>query len=227
MKLRLEDKLKAVNLRRKGLTYKEIRDKISGLSKGTLSGWLKYIELSEKQKLRIINKVKTASEAGRIKGAWVNRIKAQKRIESITSQAIDEFSELAKDPRFLIGLSLYWAEGTKASRNFQFINSDSIMIKTMMSWLREVCHIDRDQIGIRIYAHKIYAHKHPEKYWATIIGIPATDFKRTVYKPTPWTVKKNPIYMGCCRVELRGSDFYWKVIAWIKELEKTFFAPVA
>ncbi len=227
MKLRIEDRQKAIDLRRQGLTYNEIRQRIPKLSKGTLSGWLKNVELSDVQKNRILENVETTRHAGQIKGAWANRIKAQKRIEQINVLAIAEFKDLAKDPRFIAGLSLYWAEGAKTSGSFQFINSDPEMIKIMMSWLREVCNLSREEIGVRVYVHKVYSDEKPEEFWSKIVGVPVTDFKRTVYKPTPWTIKRNPSYMGCCRIEVRGSVLFWKVIAWIKEMQRFYFAPVA
>lgn len=222
MKLRVDEKSEAISLRQKGFTYNEIRATIPNLSKGTLSSWLRHVELDEKQKQRILEKVKTASHVGQIKGAWANHIKAQKRIDQISLLARVEFTTLVRDPRFLTGVALYWAEGAKISRCFQFINSDPKMIRVMMSWLQDVCKISPDQIGIRVYAHKIYADENPEKFWAGIVGIPASKFKKTVYKPTPWTTKKNPSYIGCCRIEVRGSELYWKTIAWISEIEKLY-----
>lgn len=227
MRQRVDDKRKAVALRMKGRTYSEIRAVIPNLPKGTLSSWLGHIELDEKQKQRILKKVESTSHLGQIRGAWANHVKAQKRIDDLSSIARAEFPVLAQDPRFLIGVALYWAEGAKVSRCFQFINSDPKMIRMMMSWLRNVCGVLDDQIGVRIYAHKIYAKENPERYWAGIVGISASKFKSTVYKPTPWTTKKNPSYIGCCRIELRGSELYWKTITWISELEKLFIAPVA
>ena len=227
MKLRLNEKRQAIALRQDGLTYNEIRAVIPGLSKATLSGWLKNINLTTNQRKRILDKIHSAAQAGRLKGSWTNRVKAEERIAQITNTALQEYIVLSKDPRFLVGVALYWAEGAKVSRSFQFINSDPKMIKTMMSWLRHVCKVNADQIGIRIYAHKIYADKNLEEYWAKIVNIPASDFKKTIYKPTPWTTKKNPSYVGCCRIEVRGSDLYWKTIAWIAELEKLYYAPIA
>lgn len=43
MKLRLADKQYAIDLRKQGYFYSEIIATIPNLSKGTLSGWLKYI----------------------------------------------------------------------------------------------------------------------------------------------------------------------------------------
>lgn len=78
--MRLNDKLKAIELRRQGKSYEEIKSIIFNLSKSTLSSWLKNIELTLEQKRRIKGRMKKGADRGRIKGAWVNR---QKRINSI------------------------------------------------------------------------------------------------------------------------------------------------
>ena len=54
-KTRLYSELKprAITLRKEGKTFSEIRAVIGKIPKGTLSGWLKHIELTQSQKIRI------------------------------------------------------------------------------------------------------------------------------------------------------------------------------
>ena len=218
MKLRLEDKYKAIKFRKNGYSYNEIRSKIPNLSKGTLSGWLKNIVLSDIHKARILSKVASGAEKGRTVGAWTNKKKSIDRIEKIQKVAEYEFYKYIKYPLFRIFLSLYWAEGAKKSRCFQFVNSDPEMIKIVLKSLREVFKIPESDIKIRLFIHKIYSDENCEGFWSRISNIPVKSFKKTVYKPTTHTVKKNPNYKGCCRIEISGSEFYWKVEKWIKML---------
>lgn len=214
MKLRLEDKNKAIELRKQGLTYNEIRQTIPNISKGTLSGWLKNIELEPYQKKRILKKIKDGSDYSRLKGAWSNKVKAEKRIKLIKLEAKQEFDSLMKDSLFPVGLCLYWAEGAKTSRSFQFINSDSTMIRIIMKWLRETLKINENEIKIKLYIHKIYDNEDCEKFWSGITKIDREKFLKTVYKLTIHKVKKNISYKGCCRIELKGSNTYWKITQW-------------
>ena len=78
-----------------------------------------------------------------------------------------------------------------------------------------------EEIKIRLFIHKVYAEENCEKYWSKIAEIPVESFKRTVYKSTVHSIKKNLNYKGCCRIELTGSEFYWKVEKWIKMLSTT------
>ncbi|MFA4995597.1 MAG: hypothetical protein WC536_00415 [Patescibacteria group bacterium] len=215
MKLRLEEKREAIKLRRDGYSYNEIRQIIPDLSKGTLSGWLKNIELNSVQKARIISKINSGAAKGRIKGAWTNKNKAIDRIKRIKLAAAKEFDGHALNPIFSIFLSLYWAEGAKKSRCFQFVNSDPEMVKIVLKCLRTLFNIPEEEIKIRIFIHEVYSNENCEEFWSKITNIPISSFKKTVYKPTIHNIKKNIDYKGCCRLELKGSEFYWKVQKWI------------
>ena len=221
MKLRLEAKRKAIELRRNGLVYSEIRKIIPNLSKGTLSGWLKNIELSPDQRKIILEKVKNGRGRSRIEGAWANKKKAIDRINKIQANAEKEYNKYKKNHLFYIFLCLYWAEGAKKSRCFQFMNSDPLMIRLVLKCLREMFKTPEEEIKIRLFIHKVYAEENCEKYWSKIAEIPVESFKRTVYKSTVHSIKKNLNYKGCCRIELTGSEFYWKVEKWIKMLSTT------
>lgn len=222
MKIRLEDKRKAIELRQLGYSYNEIVEKIPNLSKSTLSCWLRTIELTDAQKNRILQKIEEASISARIKGSWANKEKAIKRIECLQKEAESEYKELLKNPLFTSGLSLYWAEGSKKSKRFQFINSDPSMIKFMMGWLRNIFCIKDEEITIRLYLHRIYENEDCELFWEKITNIPKTKFLKTIYKPTVHNVKKNLEYKGCCRIEIKGSKLFWKICKWQEMLARNF-----
>lgn len=213
MKLRLADKQLAIKLRKDGLTYSEIRSIIPNLSKSTLSNWIKGIDLSDEQRMRINLKAKSIIEKARLKGAWANKIKFKKRIQDIQHKAREEFDNLMKENLFIIGLSLYWAEGSKKSRMFQFMNSDPKMIQLIINWL-QLLGIDRSQIKVRLYIHKLYQKENPELFWQEYLHFDKKNFLKTIYKPTQHSIKKNSNYKGCCRIEIRGSELFWKIQKW-------------
>ncbi|MCL5411038.1 MAG: hypothetical protein M1324_04325 [Patescibacteria group bacterium] len=214
MKLRIIEKRQAIELRQNGLSYNEIRKIIPNLSKGTLSGWLKNIELTPDHRARIISKISSGAAKGRIKGAWTNKFKATERISHIQDQAAKEFVNLIKTELFIPGICLYWAEGAKRSRCFQFMNSDPEMIKLILKWLRDVLKVKEIDIGMRIFIHRVYEKENCELFWSEISGISISDFKKTVFKPTPHLVKKNENYKGCCRIEISKSEIFWKIQKW-------------
>lgn len=212
--MNLELKQKAITLRKSGKTYTEIQTVLGSIPKGTLSTWLKPIQLSAAQKQRILKRMKTGATAGRQIGGWKNRELSLKRIESIKQSAAEDFKTLSQNPLFIMGITLYWAEGSKTNRAFQFMNSDIRLIKLMILWLKTIGKIPRDKVKLRLYTHTIYSHLNHELYWSKELKIPLSQFKKTVYKATPHTAPKNPNYKGCMRLEVSGSELFWKITAW-------------
>ncbi|MFH1188039.1 MAG: hypothetical protein V1688_04245 [bacterium] len=223
--MRLNDRNKAIELHLKGKTYNEIREIIPNLSKSTLCSWLKNIQLTTEQKYHIQEKITRGRDKARLKGAWANQEKKIKSILAAKFEARQTFPELMRKPLFITGLALYWAEGSKTQEHFQFMNSDPYAIKIMVRWLIDFCQIPKDSIKFRLYIHKIYAHEACENFWSKIIDVQASTFQKTVYKPTPHKVKKNPNYKGCMRVSCGGVELFRKVMGW-KELFVEYFNSI-
>ncbi len=214
--MKLELKYQAIFLRKKGKTYKEIQTILGPLAKGTLSSWLKPIELTAGQKKRILKKTLNRAEAGRQKGGWTNHQKRLTRIANIQKIAEQEFPKMLKNPIFLPGLALYMAEGSKKSEIFQFMNSDSSLINLLIKWIVEIGGLPASAIKLRLYLHHIYASEKCEVYWSQTTNIPLSQFYKSVYKSTAHLRKKNPQYKGCLRVEVGGSELFWKTMQWSK-----------
>lgn len=220
MALRLEDKQKAIKLRIEGKSYGEIRSIITNLSKGTLSGWLKSVKLTKEQEESLKRNLEKIGHSARIKSAWTKNKRRQERKEKALEAAGKEYSVLSKNPFFLVGLALYWAEGNKKTEVFQFTNSDPSAVKLILSWLEQFCGIPRRKVAFRVYIHKIYATENCEEFWSKITRIPVNNFRKTIYKPTPHKIKRNSDYKGCVQIRFANIELFWKVTGWIKNLIK-------
>src|SRR3972149_446326 len=108
---KLEEKQKAVDLRKQGLSYREILQHVP-VAKSTLSLWLRTVGLSRPQRQRLTVRKLEAARRG-----W-QKVRADrlKRTRRITEEALVEAARWVGegDPLWLIGTILYWAEGTKA-----------------------------------------------------------------------------------------------------------------
>lgn len=102
MQTKFKEKEKAIQLRRDGLSYREILEQIP-VAKSSLSLWLRSVKLAKRQKQRLTAKRLAAVFKG---GA----AKKQKRIaltKEIKGQARKEIGKLTKRELFLIGVCLY------------------------------------------------------------------------------------------------------------------------
>ena len=225
MKARLEDKFKAIELRKKGLSYKEIQQQIP-VSKGLLSGWLKYIKLSREEEEFLKNKIKEKQDAGRIKTMFTNRARRMAREKIAESDAEVIFKKNMFDPAFLIGVALYWAEGGKRSGGFQFVNSDPEMIFFMYKWIQKIFNISRENIKCRLYIHDIPGYENCESNWANKLEIEPQSLQKTIYKKTRHVIKKNPDYQGCFRLNVDRIYVLRLMKAWQKLLITYYGASV-
>lgn len=219
--MRLADKHYAIRLRMQGLTCGDIRKQIPFLPKGTLSGWLKNLQLTREQLDMISKNAKTQMERGRLVSAEKIRNKKLVRLVQYSKEAKNEFSQYKSNPLFLVGLTLYWAEGAKTNERFQFANSEPALIKLMIQWL-ELVGRPKNILKFRLYTHTPFKNEHFENFWSKTIQIPLNQFLKTVYKSTPHTLKKNPLYRGCMRIDCRGVDLFYKIVEWKKCLAEMY-----
>ena len=212
------EKLKAIELRRKGLSYKEIRNSIS-VSKATLSKWLKDIELTDEQKSRLSRLQATAYlGAKKIQAASIAHH------NNIREAAKKEVPFLIKDSFFACGLMLYWAEGDKRSGRLQFSNSDSEMIKLMMRWFREFCKIPEEKFRISLFIHKLHVREDCLEFWRRITNVPLSQFPKPYIKPTIFSNRKNKLYEGTCVIRINSRDLLSKVLGWIDGVKEFYLA---
>ena len=128
-----KDKELALQLRKEGRTYGEIRAVLGDISKSTLSAWFRGLTL--------INNVELLR--GRERSRYLAAQQRRQRREEITVDIINiaqaNFFELAKSPLFLSGLCFYWAEGDKNdAERVKFTNSDPRMIAIMKTNLESL-----------------------------------------------------------------------------------------
>ena len=209
--MKLKEKFKAIALRESGKSYSDILKTIN-VSKGTLSLWLRDIELTSEQKIKLIE----GQDIGRMK-ASKNRQKARiEKTQSIAFEAKNEVKELMRNPLFLSGLMLYWAEGDKSElhEHVKFTNADPKMIALMMQWFRRFCKIPEERFRACIHIHSLHVKKNIENYWSHITGIPFSQFYRTQIKKTSLRQRRNKIYEGTCAISTNNRSLFRRIQGW-------------
>ncbi len=209
-------KIQAIELRKNGRSYTEIRDSVR-VSKSTLSNWLREIELTEGQKIRLNKKQATAYI-----GAEKRHANGLKHHSVIREFAEKEAILLAKDPFFVAGLMLYWAEGGKNFGSVQFSNSDPAMIKIMMKWFRQFCSVPEEKFRIGLFLHSLHVREDCLSFWQEITSIPAEQFQKPFIKPTILSNRKNKLYEGTCMIKIHSRDLLSRILGWKSGVEKIF-----
>ncbi|HEY4526616.1 MAG TPA: helix-turn-helix domain-containing protein [Candidatus Paceibacterota bacterium] len=213
MRALVREKEQAVRLRKQGYSYREILEQLN-VSKSSLSDWLQALPLTRNEKRTLKKRRDTNITLGRIRAGSALRTRRLDRERVFLHEAQRVFGESSADTFFLVGVSLYWAEGSKRNSGFSFTNSDTHMIVLMVRWIERFFRVPPSDLKARLYIHKPYAHERLEDYWSRYTQIPRRNFLKTIYKPTGLLVKKRPDYKGCLRLELGKKVFLLKMLFW-------------
>ena len=217
----MHEKELAIKLRRQGKTYSEILS-VLPVAKSTLAIWLNSVQLSKKQKQRITKE----RLAGSRRGGEAKKKQRKEKQKVLISKAKLEIGNLSKRELFLIGVVLYWAEGSKEKEYYpgsplRFANSDPYMVKLFLDWLHEV-GVNQNRINFDIYIHENHKYRIEEvvKYWSDITGFSKNLF-RVYFKKNILKTKRRNIspdsYFGLVRIYVKeSSDLVRKINGWVK-----------
>lgn len=223
---KINEKNKAIELRKIGKTYSEIL-KVVPVAKSTLAVWLQEVGLSKKQKQNITKK--------RIDGALRGALSRKKQritfSDEIFSKSEKEIGKLSYRELWLVGVALYWAEGSKEKEGrpgsgIKFTNSDPKMVKFFMLWLEKVLKISKDRIAFEIYIHKNYEKDigRVVKYWQGVLNVSDEKLIKVYYKKhSIKTNRKNigNVYNGILVIRVKTSSTYLRQITgWVRGICK-------
>lgn len=191
-------KEKAIKLRKFGLSYKKILQKIP-VCKSTVSLWVRDVILTEKQHQRLWKNRDWQLRGIRSihKNFWIKRCNA-------FGEGIIMTKKLYGDPDFVAGLMLYWAEGTK-KKHALITNSDKDMIKFMVKWFKKYYNITALSLTASLHLHSGQNEKKIIEYWTKITGIPKHNFQKSFIKPEGKGFKKNLLYNGTMKIRVKGE----------------------
>lgn len=217
-----EQKIKARELRRNGESVKDI-SKIVGVSKSTVSMWVRDIILTVEQLEKLNKKMLKGSELGRTRGAFVQK---QRRIElerNLEEQSVQEINNLTDNEMLVSGLCLYWGEGSKKQRELSWCNSDPHLINFMILWLKRCYDIGKDRIVVNVAINEIHESRNDlvREYWSKIVEIPLTQFRNTSFKKTKLHKKYENFddHYGTLRIRvLKPGVLWYKIVSQIKAL---------
>jgi transcriptional regulator with XRE-family HTH domain len=201
---------KARALRRKGLSYKEIREKID-VSKSTLSLWLRDIRLKDEYRKRLYTKqIEILS-----RGTMCQKERRRREIDGIIESAKKEISfPISEEAYRLFGVALYWGEGNKR-RDFGITNSDPYLILFMVGWLKRVCKIEPSILKPHLNIYSQQDDLALKRFWSELTGIPLANFGKSYVKPANKGFKKNNLYYGTMHIYVpKATNLLHVVYGW-------------
>lgn len=211
------DKQKAILLRQKGLSYSQIKEKL-GISKSTLSGWLYDMPLSEER----IKELRDFSPQRIERYRNTMRDKKETRLRDVYKKVSKDIGQFSKREIFLLGLFLYWGEGTKrASCSTQLTNTNPAMLKFFIKWL-ELLGVNRKDLKVKLHLYSDMNINEGIAFWSKTLKIPVSQFKKPYIKETKLKsiTYKNGFGKGTCCVIFEGRDLWEYVIMGLKYISE-------
>ncbi|MEU6542650.1 hypothetical protein [Streptomyces sp. NPDC046859] len=203
---------RARELRLRGWTYDRIQLEL-GCSKSSISLWVR--DLPKPDRTRTPQEAREISRKG-----WEAKLRIRDEERRRTKEAARQaVAALSARELFLVGVGLYWAEGTKDKpydrrEKVTFCNSDPGMIQVYLAWL-DLLGVERERLRFHVLIHENADVAGAEEYWAGLVGADRSAFhKTTLKKHNPKTVRKNvgDSYRGCLVIKvLRGAELYRRI----------------
>lgn len=198
---------RALALRRSGAGYADILREVR-VAKSTLWRWLKAEGLVETQPQRLTELRRAAQR----KGAAAVRAKHLAETDAILERARRDVDRINVRELWLIGIALYWAEGTKQkphnpTQRVVFTNSDPAMLRVFLRWITESCRIAAERLTFEICIHESGDIDTAKKFWAMTLHIPAEQFRIRFkrHRVSPHRRNIGRSYVGLVRIIVQRS----------------------
>lgn len=169
-------------LRAGGMSVKDIARQL-GVSKSSISVWVRDIPLSDAQQAALQEKHRQYEAT--LKGSQANREKGLR--QRLTFQQEGRARAREGDTLHLAGCMLYWAEGAKDRTSLRIVNSDPDMLAFFCRFLREALSVPDEKMTVRVicYTNNGISVDEIETYWLTLLGLPRECLRRTIVNQQP------------------------------------------
>jgi hypothetical protein len=216
---RVTDRQRAIELRKKGRTYSEIKQELN-IPKSTLSGWLSKFPLTAEQ---IINITKS-SKINKFLGIEKTRITKQRRREErlgiIYEAERKRWQSLTKRELELAGLFLYWGEGKKNLKSALAINNtDPQVVKFALLWIIKALKVPKNKIKIELHLYSDMDTVGEISFWAKTLNVPIAQFyKPYIKKSTRASIDHKGFGHGTCGIVVNDVRLKEKVMMGIRAI---------
>ncbi|MFH1161784.1 MAG: hypothetical protein V1696_00690 [Candidatus Jorgensenbacteria bacterium] len=203
---------KAQQLRRKGMTFREIRERLKAcIPKSTLSYWCKNIKTPSSYHKKIERLVKSNLAEGRKIAFAARKERKMKFFSQLThkNRHLKETFQMGEVKQIVLAV-LYFTEGSRTRKgSLMFGNSDPSIVTLFLKLLREVFTLDEKKFRCTIQCRADQEIKTLERFWFSVTKIPQNQFYKTRIDPRSIGRKTEKLdYKGVCRIDYFSADVY-------------------
>ena len=216
---RIKDRQLAIELRKQGKTYSEIRKELS-ISKSTLSDWLSNLPLTSQQ-IKYLEKSKKNNRAlGIEKIRLTKQRKREGRIKVTYENQKVYWGKLSKRELEIAGIFLYWGEGNKRlNGSVSLNNTDPKVMKFTLLWLKNSLLVPQEKIKVDLH---LYSDMKPEEeisFWSKELNLPVSQFRKPYIKKSKRAdIDQKGFGHGTCALVVNDVRLKEKVMMSIKAI---------
>jgi transposase-like protein len=151
----------------RGLSVKELA-RFLGVSKSSVSRWVRDIELTQAQSERLRQRMGHATAPG--SSANAKKGLARRR----EAQAAGTKLARRGDLLHACGCMLFWAEGSRSRNTIEFVNSDPAMLSFFVRFLRTCLEVPDTRIRIKcnLFVDHLERQHEVEQFWLDLLELP-------------------------------------------------------
>jgi AcrR family transcriptional regulator len=204
--------------REEGAPINEIARRL-GVSKASVSLWVRDIELTEEQHQALLDRNPAFN---RQLSGWT-RLAERRRAQRVAYQEDGRRRARECDPGFVAGCMLYWAEGSKERNQLQFSNSDPAMARFFVDFLKTYFALEGDNIRVscNLYADHLARQVEIEQHWLDALGLPPESLRKSVvnvYSKYSQRKRVGNLPFGTCRVVVSRTWVTQTIFGAIQEI---------
>lgn len=138
------------------------------------------------------------------------RNKREARLNNVYKKVSKDIGRFSKREIFLLGLFLYWGEGTKsASCSVQLTNTNPAMLQFFIKWLK-LLGANKKKLKVRLHLYSDMNIRDSIAFWSEILKIPSSQFRKPIIKKTKTNsiTYRNGFGKGTCCVIFGNRDLW-------------------
>jgi hypothetical protein len=219
MKALIQQRLRAIKLRKEGKSYTQIKEEVK-VSKSSLSLWLRRYPLSQVR----IRELRNFNEQKIERFRNTMRTKKETRLKTVYQKEQSYLLPLTKKELYIAGLLLYWGEGAKTTPFAASLsNTNPEVVKFFIFWLASVLHVPEKKIIVRLHIYADMDKKDEINFWSKQLGLPLNQFKPPYVKKTTLRgLTYKGFGHGTCNLIVYGREYIEKIMMGIKVISDEY-----
>jgi transposase-like protein len=205
------ERLQAIEMRKEGKSVRAITKEL-GVSKASVSYWVRDVLLTDEQRVRLEGTRRKGLEGGSV--GYKEQSLERRRVYQQQGREVAKHCEQG----YAMGCMLFWAEGSKKRNSAVFTNTDGDMVAFFVRFLKKHfgCRVEDFTIRLNAYLDNGKSVEDIERYWSNKLELVRGCIRKSVYKRGDGNGGKYPY--GVCSVQVCSGEIAQKLFGSIQEL---------